>query len=126
MGFKAMMGPPTLLFSCLWWDSSSNEVCEGYVFTGVCLSTEWVCRIACWDNPPGADTPLGRHRPGQTPPWQTPPCTVHAGIQSTSGWYASNWNAFLFPFTFSSRQEGRLGGIESKYKQLTCGKLFIW
>ena len=47
----------------------AKEVCEGYVFTGVCLSTGgWgVCSIACWDTPPGrhpwAKTPLGRHPP---------------------------------------------------------------
>ena len=33
--------------------------------------------------------------PRQTPPGQTPPCPVHAGIRSTSGRYASHWNAFL-------------------------------
>ena len=65
---------------------------------------------------PWADTPLGRHPSsadtpsGQTPscpvdtrihpPTQcmlgyTPFCTVHAGIRSTSGRYASYWNAFL-------------------------------
>ena len=37
---------------------------------------------------PWADTPRG-----QTPPT---PCAVHAGIRSTSGWYASYWNAILF------------------------------
>ena len=52
-------------------------------------------------------TPPGRHPPKQTPPGQTPPysvhagihtlpCPVHAGIRSTSGRYASHWNAFLF------------------------------
>ena len=52
---------------------------------------------------PPRQTPRGRHYPphrhplGQRPPGQTPPsCTVHAGIRSTSGWYASHWNAFLF------------------------------
>ena len=112
----------------------ANEVCEGYVFTGVCLS-----RGGCLPHsmlgytpsrdtrarhplPPGtrgrppprpeADTHLpqgtrGRHPLGRHPPpdqGQTPSCAVHAGIQSTSGRYASNWNAFLFfklnlPFT---------------------------
>ena len=43
-----------------------NEVCESYVFTGVCLSTGDVCPNACWD------TPLGRHPPRQTPARQTP------------------------------------------------------
>ena len=43
-------------------------------------------------HPPGRYTP-----PRQVHPWQvhTPP-TVHAGIRSTSGRYASYWNAFLF------------------------------
>ena len=46
--------------------------------------------------PPG-QTPIP---PGQTPipPGQTPPRAVHAGIRSTSGRYASHWNAFLFNF----------------------------
>ena len=63
--------------------------CEGYVFTGVCLSKGgrprevWGgdgCLSACWDTtPPGADTPQeqtppkSRHPPEQTPPGQTPP-----------------------------------------------------
>ena len=71
--------------------------------------------------PPWADTPLGRQPPRQTtpqadnPPGRHPcsvharihplaqcmlgytlPCTVHAGIWSTSRLYASHWNAFLF------------------------------
>ena len=67
---------------------------------------------------PGRHLPLGRHAPlGRHPPRQTPhlpsacwdthtpvqsmlgytfPCAVHAGIRSTSRWYASHWNAFLF------------------------------
>ena len=69
------------------------------------------CSIACWDThpqprdqrqtPPWADTPwaetpwvntpLDRH-----PHRQRPPCSVHSGIRSTSGRYASHWNAFLF------------------------------
>ena len=100
----------------------ANEVCEGYVFTGVCLSAGGcVCPIACWDThtpwdqgqtPSWADTPSladtllpGQTPPGQIPPRQTPrsrplwtftpPCAVHAGIRSTSGRYASHWNAFL-------------------------------
>ena len=40
---------------------------------------------------PWADTPLGRHPTGQTAP-----CTLHAGIRSTSGRYASYWNAILW------------------------------
>ena len=102
--------------------TAAKEVCEGYVFTGVCLSTGGVCPNSCWDTHiPRADThpgqippgrhPLGKHPPGQIPPWADtpldrhppakhplarPPCTVHAGIRPTSGRYASHWNAFLF------------------------------
>ena len=44
-------------------------------------------------HPPRAGTPLlGRH----PFPGQTPPSAVHAGMRSTSGRYASHWNAFLF------------------------------
>ena len=51
--------------------------------------------------PPGrytplAGTPLGRYTPRQVPPQaSTTPPKVHAGIRSTSGRYASHWNAFL-------------------------------
>ena len=53
--------------------------------------------------PPWADTPpgsLGTNTPGHKHPWadtpgQAPPCTVHTGIWSTSGRYASLWNAIL-------------------------------
>ena len=53
-------------------------------------------------HPPGryplAGTPPGRYTlpPQIHPPGGTPPATVHAGIWSTSGRYASHWNAFLF------------------------------
>ena len=62
----------------------ANEVCEGYVFTGVCLSTVGVCLWpggVCYTsqaNTPSAD-PLGRHPWADTPlldrhppPGQTP------------------------------------------------------
>ena len=101
-----------------------NEVCEGYVFTGVFLSTGGGGGVVSASGPGGVfatppgqtspghtHTPLFRHpwtdTPGQThTPGQTPPCTVHAGIHtspcpvhvriwSTSRQYASHWNAFL-------------------------------
>ena len=47
--------------------------------------------------PPGRYAPLGRYTPRQVHPLvrYTPLATVHAGIRSTSGQYASHWNAFL-------------------------------
>ena len=102
----------------------TNEVCKGYVFTGVCLSTggclphcvlgyiplgqtppgqtyPWVDTVgqtlpsACWDtHTPLCPVHAGIHLPAQCMLRYTP-CTVHAGIQSTSGQYAFHWNAFL-------------------------------
>ena len=46
------------------------------------------CKKTC------ANTELFRIH-GQAPPGRHPPCAVHAGIQSTSGQYASYWNAIL-------------------------------
>ena len=46
--------------------------------------------------PPGqVHLPLGRYTPVGTPLGRYTPTTVHAGIRSTSGRYASHWNAFL-------------------------------
>ena len=123
----------------------ASVVCEGYVFTGVCLSTGGICLWSRGDvchthTHTHTHTYPGRHPPAQcmlgythpcpvhagihTPPcpvhagihtplpsacWDThtpcpvhagihapPLCTVHAGIRSTSGRYASHWNAFLW------------------------------
>ena len=97
----------------------ATEVCEGYVFTGVCLTMGDVCLwswgcgmgdVCLWSWGCGrhlqADILQGKHTPsGQTPPRQTPPpaqCILgqtppcgYSGIWSTSGWCASHWNAFL-------------------------------
>ena len=77
----------------------AKDVCEGCVFTGVCLSAGGYlphCRMG-YTPPPGpeAEPPpetRGRHPPGK------PPLAVQSGIRSTSGRYASHWNAFLFNF----------------------------
>ena len=47
--------------------------------------------------PPGRDPSPGRYTPwaGTHPLGRYPRATVHAGIRSTSGRYASHWNAFL-------------------------------
>ena len=75
---------------------------------------------------PKADTPmrtplgrhpaLGRHPPGRHPP-ADPTCAVHAGIWSTSGWYASHWNAFLFVIVI-----GPLGALEIDIGPGDCWK----
>ena len=84
---------------------------QGNIFTPVCHSVhrgEGVCLSACWDTPPGADTPPGtenRHPPGadtpqsrHTPRTKPPPREAESSIRSTSGRYASYWNAFLLFF----------------------------
>ena len=55
---------------------SANEVCEGYVFTDVCLSTAGGGR-----HPPGRYTPSGRYTP-----WEgTPPGKVHPRASTPPG-----------------------------------------
>ena len=46
--------------------------------------------------PPGSRAPLDQTPRDQTPPGSRPPREADCGIQSTSGRYASYWNAFLF------------------------------
>ena len=97
-----------------------------FLHLSVILFTGGVCLSACWDttppeqtppppeqtntpgsrhpleqnppgaDPPGADTPPQEQTPprADTPPEQTPP--AYSSIRSTSGRYASYWNAFLF------------------------------
>ena len=63
--------------------------CEGYVFTGVCLSTRrGVCLSACWDT---------THK--HPPPEQKPPPQRDGHC---CGRYASYWNAFLFVLNLTS------------------------
>ena len=60
------------------------------------------------DTPPGQTlprrhTPVGRHHPPPSACWDTHPLPsacwdTPPGIRSTSGRYASHWNAFLFQF----------------------------
>ena len=96
----------------------ANWVCEGYVFTRVCLSTggEYLGRY-----PPPAGTPprqvhspwaaytsLGRYSPpGQVPPpfGQVPPLPGNSAcweIRARSERYASYWNASFIQFYFST------------------------
>ena len=98
---------------------AATKLGQGNVFTGVCLSTgggEGVCLSACWDArppqtrhtpqsrpPPEQTPPRTRHTPPeQTPPWDQahPPPGADSSIRSTSGRYASYWNALLFAIYF--------------------------
>ena len=95
----------------------ANEVCGKVLFLHVSVIM-FTGEGSTWaGTPPGRYTPLGRYTPGQvhspwagTPLWvgtpagqvhpwadthQVHPPAMHAGIRSTSGRYASYWNAFL-------------------------------
>ena len=83
-------------FVVLWSDQNLYRPqwsCRKVMFLhlSVILSTGGVCHTPRADIPPG----------------QTSPCAVHAGIRSTSGRYASYWNAFFFRFIFRPNWEGR-------------------
>ena len=97
---------------------------QGYVFTGVCDSVNRgggclpQCMLGChtppdenpptWKTPPHGETPLRDGTPGmENPPpggepsppapgMENPPREADSSIRSTSGRYASYWNAFLF------------------------------
>ena len=92
---------------------TATKVGQGNIFTGICLSAggRGVCLSACWDMPNRPDTnpprsrpleqthpPRSRHPPEQTTPGSRPHPRQEAdfSIRSTSGRYASYWNAFLF------------------------------
>ena len=99
------MGETLKLFKIIWklYCTISNI----YIVTARKRSLRRLCFYTClsvhWGGVPGqvhsrAGTPPGRYTPrADTPPWAgTPPTTVHAGIRSISGRYASHWNVFLF------------------------------
>ena len=94
----------------------ANEVCDGYVFTPVCQSFYSGGGVP-GQVPPGRYTPHGSYTPPPRqvhppPGWYIPqagtPPAVHAGIRSTSGWYASYWNVFLY---FLCSFQGTVGQI---------------
>ena len=81
-----------------------------FLQVSVCPEEKYLGRYISWAGThPGQVHPLCRYTPGQvhtplagTPPLgryppgrYTHPPAVHAGIWSTSGQYASHWNAFL-------------------------------
>ena len=85
---------------------AATKLGQGNIFTSVCQEFcpqggEGVCLSACWDTPPREQTPRE-----QTPPRtrQTPlPREAGSSIRSTSGRYASYWNAFLFSYSFEEK-----------------------
>ena len=82
-----------------YWNTFCYEVGEGYVFTGVCLSTGGhACHVhppPCHACPPPC-TPTVTHAPRPLP------CTfpVYYDMRSMSGRYKSYWNAFLLHSVF--------------------------
>ena len=97
----------------------ATKLQQGNVFTPVCHSVHRGGVSATpppWVDTPWADTPCPVHAGIHTPTAQcmlryTPLfpvhagihihlCAVHAGIRSTSGRYASHWNAFLGSYHF--------------------------
>ena len=81
----------------------ATKLGQGYVFTRVCDSVHkgGVCLSACWDTPctrhprPGTPPDQAPPRPGTPPPIQAPKSRACWEILSTSGRYASYWNAIL-------------------------------
>ena len=73
--------------------------CEGYVFTGVCLSTGGGSASVHAGIPPPRDhAPPGPDPPGTRPPRTRPPRDQTPPRERCycCGRYASYWNAFLF------------------------------
>ena len=71
----------------------ANEVWGKVIFLhlSVILFTGGVCLSACWDTTPQDQAPpWSRHTPLHSACWE---------IRSTSGWYASYWNAILLFLT---------------------------
>ena len=104
------------------WLPATTKLGQGNVFTGICDSVNRGCLSTPGADPPkcrhpeGADTPPlppptpgSRHPQSRHPPRsrhthpreQTPPRETDSSIQSTSGRYASYWNAFLLILPWS-------------------------
>ena len=79
------------LFSCII--TGRNEVVAKVMFLQVCVCPRGGgCLPQCML---GCHTPSG---PGRPPRMENPPREADSSIRSTSGRYASYWNAFLFKF----------------------------
>ena len=93
-----------------WLLPTATKLGQGNIFTSVCqefcpqggrVSASVHAGIHPLPPSPQEQTPSGADPPGQTPPGeQTPPREADCSIRSTSGRYASYWNAFLFETIF--------------------------
>ena len=98
--FRTRKSPLPVQFSLL---PPANEVCEGNVFTGVCLSGggergAWWRRCVCGER--GMYSKGGACMAGGRPrAVQGRRCACRRDSH-WSGWYASYWKAFLFSFSF--------------------------
>ena len=88
-----------------WGKVIFSEACVKNSVHGGCLPycmLGYIPRGQRQTPPPQSRSPRADPLQEQTPPGsrhpleQTSPTTAHAGIWSTSGWYASYWNAYLF------------------------------
>ena len=92
----------SLDFICVF-TSRKRSLGQGNIFRNVCQEFCWwggVCLSACWDTPLGAGTPWAGSPLEQAPPHRSRACWE---IRSTSGRYASYWNAFLFKIIFLAK-----------------------
>ena len=94
-----------ILLECFLVTARKRSLGQGNIFAPICLSVHrggstWAGTPPLRQLHPLASTP--RPPPGRYAPWQVHPPPVHAGIWSTSGRYASYWNAFLFYIIFAS------------------------
>ena len=77
--------------------AARNEVCEGYIFTGVCLSTGGGCLPPQRGGGGSRHPPLQADPPGQTPPapWADTPQvdTSRADSQQAGGTYPTGMHS---------------------------------
>ena len=84
---------------------TTHKVWRKVIFSVACVKNSvhrGVCLSACWDKTPPLRAPPETTPPGpgtpweKTPPWSRPPKSSACWeIRSTSGRYASYWNAIL-------------------------------
>ena len=105
---------------------AATKLGQGNIFTGVCLSTGGSASVHAgiyprWEHPPGQTPPPwyqtrpGPDLPGGDPPGTRPSREADSSIRSTSGRYASYWNAFLF-MQKNSMKKNRKINVEFSFR----------